>query len=352
MSIKEDIELVEEIIPDGEDDFCDSAGIVKSLSRMPNSKLIKDISVGKDIKGFEKHLRNRNLSENTISGWVSFIKSFYENFNVMNKINLLAHKSYLIENYAPKTVNMRISGINAYIKYWHEESEDAKVLRLLLKNIKIQQKTFLDNVITLQQYKQLCDFLKKNINKETEGRLIYNINKNVKKETGKQLIMGTERTSFQKAYIIVRCLGLTGVRVSELVKFNTQAVKMGYFDVLGKGGKVRRIFIPKKLQQELEEYIADQKLEGYLFVNKKGEAVTTRGIAHFLKGYADLCGIPRDVMYPHSFRHMFAKSFLAKRCDIALLSDLLGHSNIETTRIYLRLTSAEQKEIVDKIVDW
>lgn len=349
MSIDE-VEIVEEIIPNNEDEFCDSNGIVKSLSRMPNNKLDKDISIGKDILGFRKHLRDRNLSDNTINVWGGFIQNFFEMFSKMNKVNLLAHKSFLVENYSPKTVNIRISGINAYIKYWHEKTDDAKILRLLLKNIKIQQKSFLDNVITLQQYKQFCDFLKKKMNEVDDG-IVKTWDLNARKD-GIHKSISKYKTSYEKTYFIVRCLGLTGVRISELVKFNTQAVKMGYFDVLGKGGKIRRIYIPKKLQNELLEWIEKRKLEGFLFTNKDDEAMTTRGIAHMLKDYANACGIDPNVVYPHSFRHMFAKAFLAKRCDIALLSDLLGHSNIETTRIYLRLTSAEQKEIVDKVVEW
>lgn len=90
----------------------------------------------------------------------------------------------------------------------------------------------------------------------------------------------------------------------------------------------------------------------YLFLNSSGKRITPRGIADRLKFFADKYGIDRDVIYPHSFRHRYAKNFLEKFSDIALLADLMGHESIETTRIYLRRTSLEQQEIVNKIVTW
>ena len=88
------------------------------------------------------------------------------------------------------------------------------------------------------------------------------------------------------------------------------------------------------------------------FLNKYGEQITTRGISGQLKKLATKYCIDSAVVYPHSFRHRFAKSFLERCNDIAFLADLMGHESIETTRIYLRKTATEQKEIVDKIIDW
>lgn len=91
---------------------------------------------------------------------------------------------------------------------------------------------------------------------------------------------------------------------------------------------------------------------GYIFLNRYGERITTRGIAIQLKHFADKYGLNREVVYPHSFRHRFAKNFLNKFNDIALLADLMGHESIETTRIYLRRTATEQRQIVDRVVTW
>ena len=94
------------------------------------------------------------------------------------------------------------------------------------------------------------------------------------------------------------------------------------------------------------------KKGGFIFKNKYGQRITTRGIGGELKKLGIKYGLNPKVIYPHSFRHRFAKSFLDRFNDISLLADLMGHESIETTRIYLRRTSTEQQEIVNKIIDW
>ena len=154
-------------------------------------------------------------------------------------------------------------------------------------------------------------------------------------------------------YFVVRFMAATGARVSELVQIKAEHVKIGYLDLYSKGGKLRRIYIPPSLRRETLEWLKSQgKQSGFIFVNKYGEQITTRGIAGQLKHFALRYGISPDVVYPHSFRHRFAKSFLDRYNDLPMLADLMGHESIETTRIYLRKTSTEQRAIVDKIVDW
>ena len=91
---------------------------------------------------------------------------------------------------------------------------------------------------------------------------------------------------------------------------------------------------------------------GFVFLNRYSERITTRGISGQLKKLAIRYGLDPVVVYPHSFRHRFAKSFLERCNDIAFLADLMGHESIETTRIYLRKTATEQRSIVDKVVTW
>ena len=154
-------------------------------------------------------------------------------------------------------------------------------------------------------------------------------------------------------YFVVRFLAATGARVSELVQIKVEHVQVGYYDIYTKGGKIRRIYIPKSLREETSEWLKELKrTTGYLFLNRFGQRITTRGIAQQLKNYAVKYGLNEKVVYPHSFRHRFAKNFLEKFNDISLLADLMGHESIETTRIYLRRSSTEQQEIVDKIITW
>ena len=116
---------------------------------------------------------------------------------------------------------------------------------------------------------------------------------------------------------------------------------------------MRRLYIPKKLGTEAQRWLTGQNItSGYLFTNRLGNRLSTRGIAIQLKYFAEKYGLNRNVVYPHSFRHRFAKNFLDRFNDIALLADLMGHESIETTRIYLRRTASEQQKIVDKVVTW
>ena len=116
---------------------------------------------------------------------------------------------------------------------------------------------------------------------------------------------------------------------------------------------MRRLYIPKRLRNEAIEWLKESnRSSGYLFLNRFGQRITTRGISQQLKKYAEKYGLDKRVVYPHSFRHRYAKNFLEKHNDIALLAYLMGHESIETTRIYLRKTASEQRALVDKIVTW
>ena len=154
-------------------------------------------------------------------------------------------------------------------------------------------------------------------------------------------------------YFVIRFLAATGARVSELIQIKVEHIKLGHLDLYSKGGKLRRIYIQNSLQEEALSWLAENHREsGFIFLNKYGDRITTRGISGQLKKYAIKYGVNPTVVYPHSFRHRFAKSFLERCNDIAFLADLMGHESTETTRIYLRKTATEQREIVDKIVDW
>jgi len=263
---------------------------------------------------FEAHLRKGNLSGNTITSYMWTVDYYLSHYDGVSTENLLAYKGYLLERFKPKTVNLRIQAINKYLEFLGEDKHQ-------LKFVKIQQKNFLENVISNADYTFLKNSLKKDANHEW--------------------------------YFVVWYLAATGARVSELVQIKVEHVQAGYFDLYTKGGKLRRLYIPKKLRLETLNWLEEiKKSSGYLFLNRFGERITTRGISQQLKNYAEKYGLDTKVVYPHSFRHRFAKNFLEKYNDIALLADLMGHESIETTRIYLRRTASEQQALVDKIVTW
>lgn len=263
---------------------------------------------------FIKFLKEKGFSNNTISAYLISVKKYDQMYYLYNHNNIMAYKSYLISRYKPKTVNLRLQGINTYLAYIGKSN-------LRISQLKIQQKSYLENVISNEDY----EFLKKSLLKDKN----------------------------YKWYFIIRFLTATGARVSELLKFKIEHVNAGYIDIYSKGGKIRRIFIPKSLANEYLKYANNMSYSsGYLFLNNRENIITTRGIAMQLKKLARKYGIDEQVVYPHSFRHRFAKNFIEKYNDISLLADLMGHDSIETTRIYLRKTMLEQKAIVDNNVTW
>ena len=265
---------------------------------------------------FEEYLRKGNLSENTITSYLWTVNYFLEHYDTVSKENLLAYKGYLIhiEQIHRKTKSRYCIANMSYLEYLKKQ-------QLQLKAVKVQQKNFLENVISNADY----NFLKKQLKKDSN----------------------------MEWYFVVWYLAATGARVSELIQIKIEHIEIGYFDLYTKGGKLRRLYIPQKLKIETLEWLEEShRSSGYLFLNRYGERITTRGISQQLKNYAEKYGLDKKVVYPHSFRHRYAKNFLEKYNDIALLADLMGHESIETTRIYLRRTASEQQELVDKIVTW
>lgn len=277
--------------------------------------ILNTLEVIDKMDKFKAFLVASNLAPNTVSAYLTAIRNYNDKYEDVNKRNLLEWKVYLIENFKAKTINLKIQAMNKYLEF-------IKKPNLKIKAVKVQQRTFLENVISDADYVFLKRKLKQEDNKEW--------------------------------YFIVRFLGATGARISELIKIKVEHVELGYIDLYTKGGKIRRIYIPLALKKETETWVKNNlKIDsGYLFLNRFGDRITARGISQQLKNFAIKYGIDPKVVYPHSFRHRFAKNFLEKYNDIALLADLMGHESIETTRIYLRKTASEQQAIVDKIVTW
>ena len=263
---------------------------------------------------FRDYLTSKNMSANTICVYCYAVRQFFRIYEELTVATLQLYKVYLLEHYKPQTVNLRIRALNCYMEYLnHKEPK--------ITMIKIQQKMYLDRIISQADY----EYLKHRLWEDCEFSY----------------------------YFAIRFMAATGVRVSELVKFEVADVKFGFKDLYSKGNKMRRIYIPTALKQKTEKWLEEKgRSKGALFLNRFGNPITASGIRGQLKAFAVRYNLDPEVVYPHSFRHRFAKNFKEKSGDIALLSDLLGHESIETTRIYLRRSSSEQYQLINKIVDW
>lgn len=267
---------------------------------------------------FREYLNKKGLSQNTITSYVSSARLYFSLYPELNIENLQKYKQYLIGHFRPNTVNSRIHGMNQYIV---SVSFQAALEPYHLSTIKHQQRPFLDNIISKRNYERFKRCLK------NDNNMFW--------------------------YFVVRFLGATGARVSELIQIKVEHVRIGFLDLYSKGGKLRRIYFPERLCLEMLAWLTAQgKESGFIFVNSNGQQISARGIRGQLKTLAKRYRIAPETVYPHSFRHRFAKNFLNKFNDISLLADLMGHESIETTRIYLTQSSKEQSRLIDRIVTW
>lgn len=270
--------------------------------------------VEQSLDDFRDYLEFNNMSSNTVHVYLFAVKQFLGLYHVISHDNLMLYKCYLMEHYKPQTVNLRIRALNCYT-----ESLQLSSSKMLM--IRVQQKTFLENVISQADY----EYLKKCLIRS--GNMLY--------------------------YFVIRFMAATGVRVSELVQIKVEHVKRGYMDIYSKDNKIRRIYIPKSLRDDALKWLRQiDRVSGYVFLNRYGDPITPAGIRGQLKKFTILYDLDPKVVYPHSFRHRFAKNFIECCGDISMLSDILGHESIETTRIYLHRSSTEQKQIVNQIVNW
>lgn len=275
------------------------------------------------LKEFKRYLKKKNLSNNSIVAYTGSIRLFFSMYKEITPEYLQQYKNFLISRYRPSTINQRIYAMNHYSRFLTETNEEAyyPIASYHLPSVKVQQKTFLDTIISTEDYELLKKKLKE------EKRYFW--------------------------YFVVRFLAATGARVSELIQIKVEHVNLGYLDLYSKGGKIRRIYFPDSLCTEALEWCHDRGIRsGFLFLNKNGRLITPRGINSQLKYLARRYGINPDTVYPHSFRHRFAKNFLSRFNDISLLADLMGHDSIETTRIYLTHSSHEQQLLLDEIITW
>ena len=187
------------------------------------------------MKEFKNFLLHQNLSKNTIDSYSTAVEIYRKDFGEITKQNLLAFKAVLVDKYKGKTVNLRIQGINKYLEFLNKD-------KLKLKYIKILQKTYLENVISDADYEFFKTKLLKDENYEW--------------------------------YFVIRFLAATGARVSELIQFKYEHLSRGFIDLYTNSGKIRRIFIPKKLRTKAIEYYSSiNRNNGYLFLNKEGKQI-------------------------------------------------------------------------------
>lgn len=271
-------------------------------------------SLNDTIRSFQKYLIESEKSPNTIRCYLLAITDFFDfqkNDGEPDSLSMIKWKQMLMRQYPPATVNLRISAIRSYCKF--------KGISCNIKLLKTQRSTSAENVITLEMYKNLLSGL---------------------------LEDGNRRWA---AYY--KILAMSGVRCSELLQIRKKDLEHHTMSLFTKG-KIRQISFPSKLVNEVIGEFASMADDDYICVNRCGNRLSPSGVRTMLKKHAEQYGIPRECAHPHSFRHLFAIEFLKCNKDLMLLSDLMGHSNVSTTGIYLQLSREQQQRMLDETVTW
>lgn len=275
------------------------------MSRIITNSLIGD---------FKNYLRSDEKSGNTIDKYLRDIRVFcnYANGKEINKSVVMDFKSSLVENYEITSANSMIAAVNAFLRFvgWTD---------CCIKQFKVQKKTFCSE--------------EKELTKAEYIRLV---------NTAKQ--KGNERLN-----LILQTICGTGIRVSELQFITVEAVRKGEVVVSCKN-KTRTVFIVRELQKKLLNYIKDKGITtGCIFVTKSGKPMSRTNIWREMKGLCEQAGVNPSKVFPHNLRHLFARTFYGIEKDIAKLADILGHSNMNTTRIYIITTGAEHKRKMENM---
>lgn len=299
-------------------DFLNFCGKGYNRKKKSKVKTLEKLSVVSDknkeqLNGFMTWLdENFDYSPHTLNMYYFSLKKFFEYANEVNMSNAKMYVSTLEEQaLSPQTIRLRILALEKFAKWKKKPFE--------LKRPKQQRKLETNNIPTEEEYNRLLEYLKTKKNKDY--------------------------------YFFIKVLGTTGARLSEFMQFTWEDIISGEVTLKGKGNKYRRFFFQGQLLKEAKAYVKETGKTGTLAMGKYGK-ITSRGLSSNMKAWGKSCGIPLEKMHPHAFRHFFAKMFLKKNHDIVLLADLLGHANMDTTRIYLQKSYEEQKASFTRSVSW
>ena len=266
------------------------------------------------VVNFKNFLIDEEKSHATLEKYMRDINAFREwlGTKLIEKVTVLEYKAYLIENYAPASANSMLSSINSFFEFneWHD---------LKVKMLKIQKQIFADKnkELTKAEYERLLDAAKSKKN--------------------------------ERLYYLMQTICSSGIRVSELRSITIEAIKARKATIKCKG-KMRVVILPKELCKLLAEYAKGQKISsGPVFVTKTGKPLDRSAIWKMMKQLCENAGVSKEKVFPHNLRHLFARTYYTIQKDIVGLADILGHSSINTTRIYTMETGDIHRRQIQRL---
>ena len=244
----------------------------------------------------------------------SYDQGNVKNSGQLTKEVLIAFKDKLYneDHYKIESVNSILEAVNRFFEYmeWYE---------LRVKPYRVQMESFTpeERHMSMEEYKRLLSEAKKR---------------------GKK-----------RLYLIMEVLASTGMRVSEIRYITVASLRTGIVEVNNKG-KIRKVLLTQKMKKQLIKYTKEQNIEeGMVFRTRNGKAIDRTNIWKEMKTLCEAAGVEKSKVFPHSLRRLFARSLYKVQKDLAKIADILGHSNIETTRRYVRETSKEHQKVLERL---
>ena len=266
------------------------------------------------IEKFKDFLINEEKASATLEKYMRDIRAFSEwtSGSELDKRKVLDYKEYLIGKFAPASVNSVLSSLNSFFEFnnWY----DIKV-----KMLKIQKQIFAqkDKELSKAEYERLLDAAKAKSN--------------------------------QRLYLLMQTICSSGIRVSELQYVTVEAIKLRKATINCKG-KMRIVILPKELCRMLIEYAKTKKItSGSVFITKTGRPLDRSNIWKMIKALCESAKVSKYKVFPHNLRHLFARTFYTLQKDIVRLADILGHSSVNTTRIYTMETGEIHRRQIQKL---
>lgn len=268
----------------------------------------------KIIEAYKDYLVSEEKSEATMDKYLRDVREFAEwlGDREFDKTAVVTYKTELTERYAPASVNTILSSLNSFFAFneWYE---------LKVKTLKIQRQIFAsdEKELTKAEYERLLKAAKSKKN--------------------------------ERLYLLMQTICATGIRVSELRHITVEAVCRGRAEINCKG-KRRTVFIPSQLCQILKQYIKEQKImSGSVFISKNGNPLNRSNIWTDMKKLCKSAGVSEKKVFPHNLRHLFARTYYSLQKDIVRLADILGHTSVNTTRIYTMESGEIHRKQIQKL---
>ena len=267
-----------------------------------------------EIDHFRNRLEEDEKSRATVEKYLRDIRRFQEFLDGrgVTKEVVIQYKQWLITEYAPSSVNSMLVALNRFFR-------ELEWFECMVKTVKIQRQSFRDR------------------------------NRELTKEEYFRLLETAKRQKDERLYYMLQTICATGIRVGELQFITVEAVNCGRARVNLKG-KNRVVLLPSALCQELKVYAMRRAIRtGSIFVTRNGNPVDRSNILHEMKALCETAQVDAQKVFPHNLRHLFACLYYKEVKDLGRLADILGHSSVNTTRIYTSVSGDEQMQQIEKL---